>query len=290
MTNENYSVYAHVNSINGKVYIGITSMTPEQRWANGNGYRSCRHFYKAINKYGWDSFNHIVIIDGLTLEVANLVEIELIKKYSANNPTYGYNITEGGTNGKHSKESKELIRKLRKGQKLSAETKEKIRNANLGEKAYWYGKNRSDETKQKISKARKGTSMPDDVKNRISKTLKGEGCYWYGKHLSDDHKQKLRDKNIGKTIPQEVRDKISNSCMNKNGIEISQYSLEGEFIKTYLSASEASRQVDGDTSSILKCCKKQRRYAYNSQWRFTSEGIECLPPINIKKNKEDSNG
>ena len=39
-----YTVYQHKNKINGKVYIGITSQIPTQRWgANGKNYRSSPH-------------------------------------------------------------------------------------------------------------------------------------------------------------------------------------------------------------------------------------------------------
>ena len=41
-------------------------------------------FNNAINKYGWNNFKHVVLIDGLSLEMANIVEEELIKKYSSN--------------------------------------------------------------------------------------------------------------------------------------------------------------------------------------------------------------
>ena len=44
-----YTVYQHKNKINGKVYIGITSRTPEDRWgANGCNYKSSPHFYLAF--------------------------------------------------------------------------------------------------------------------------------------------------------------------------------------------------------------------------------------------------
>ena len=35
-----YKVYAHINKINGKRYIGITSKEPKSRWCHGRGYKS----------------------------------------------------------------------------------------------------------------------------------------------------------------------------------------------------------------------------------------------------------
>lgn len=54
-------VYMHVNKINSKVYVGITSKKPEERWQKGQGYNSQKYFYRAIQKYGWDSFEHIIL-------------------------------------------------------------------------------------------------------------------------------------------------------------------------------------------------------------------------------------
>ena len=65
-----YCVYVHTNKANGKRYVGITSMIPEKRWANGHGYRSNVLFYRAIQKYGWESFEHSVLFDGLTRKEA----------------------------------------------------------------------------------------------------------------------------------------------------------------------------------------------------------------------------
>ena len=77
-----YTVYQHKNKINGKVYIGITKQAPEERWNNGKKYKSSPHFYAAIQKYGWDNFEHNILFQNLTKEEACQKEQKLIQKLS----------------------------------------------------------------------------------------------------------------------------------------------------------------------------------------------------------------
>ena len=35
-----FTVYCHINKINGKKYVGITKQNPEIRWHSGNGYNN----------------------------------------------------------------------------------------------------------------------------------------------------------------------------------------------------------------------------------------------------------
>lgn len=63
-----YSVYVHRNKINGKQYFGLTKQSPEMRWKNGLGYQTQERFYRAIQKYGWDNFEHIVLYSNLISE------------------------------------------------------------------------------------------------------------------------------------------------------------------------------------------------------------------------------
>ena len=63
---ENNKLYVHINKINGKKYFGITCLNLKRRWKKGNAYKKCSYFYNAIQKYGWDNFEHIQIIDHLT--------------------------------------------------------------------------------------------------------------------------------------------------------------------------------------------------------------------------------
>nr|DAZ25536.1 MAG TPA: intron associated endonuclease [Caudoviricetes sp.] len=94
--NKKYFVYAHENKFNGKVYIGITGQDrPEQRWQNGSGYKRT-YFYNAIQKYGWDGFEHKILFSGITKEQAFDIEKRLIKELHSNEREYGYNIAEGG--------------------------------------------------------------------------------------------------------------------------------------------------------------------------------------------------
>lgn len=93
-----YCVYMHKNKINNKVYIGQTihGDNPNVRWKNGYGYQPNTYIRNAINEYGWDNFEHIVLCNNLTKEQALELEIKYIKEYNSTNREFGYNITSGG--------------------------------------------------------------------------------------------------------------------------------------------------------------------------------------------------
>ena len=84
-TNKNWVVYAHKNKINKKIYIGITGQKPERRWRNGQGYKTSTYFYNAIQKYGWDNFEHIILQFNLTQQEAEEKEKYYIQKYNTLN-------------------------------------------------------------------------------------------------------------------------------------------------------------------------------------------------------------
>ena len=226
----NYKVYKHI-SPNGKVYIGITKRNVEDRWNDGKGYKGNEHFYRAIQKYGWNNFNHEILFENLTKEEACQKEIELIAEYKSNNFEYGYNICAGGEgrlDSRQTEETKKLISEASKqhwenpkirdkiisklnGHITSEETKKKISESN---KLYWKDKEFPEETKQKISKANKGKTAwnkgmkglkrSEETKQKISNTLKG-------RHISEKQKEQISKCHKGKIISQETRDKISNS-------------------------------------------------------------------------------
>lgn len=111
-----YTVYAHVNKTNGKIYVGMTSQRVSKRWNNGGGYRRNEYFYRSIQKYGWDGFEHEILASHITKEEAENFEIKLIEKLNTTNPKFGYNITSGGEYyGNHTDETKRKISKNKLG-------------------------------------------------------------------------------------------------------------------------------------------------------------------------------
>lgn len=169
---KNYCVYMHKNKINGKVYIGLTGRKPEYRWSNGNGYKHNPYFYSAIQKYGWDGFEHKIIKDNLTEQEAQDLEVSLISKYDSTNRLYGYNVLLGGNLGTL-------------GVEMSKETRQKMSESRMGKLNHFYGKQHTDKSKEKMSIAKIGKYC-------------GENSWNYGKHVSDETKKKISDFNKGK--------------------------------------------------------------------------------------------
>ena len=189
-----YKLYVHVckekNSYdNYGVYFGITCLKTQDRWGkDGKGYKyktkngEYTHFYKAILKHGWDNFEHIVILNSISLNMANKAEEYFIKFYKSNNKKYGYNSRSGGEHSKHSLDACEKIRQFNLGKKRPQWICDKISEGikkgggRKGNKNSMYGKIFTPEHINKIKKALKGkyigVKSPSSVKIINIDTLK----------------------------------------------------------------------------------------------------------------------
>lgn len=107
----NYKVYVHVNKHNGKKYFGITRKNDvNRRWLNGFGYRKNEHFFRSIQKYGWNGFHHWILFSGIDKETACKIEQQLIAEHRTIDKRFGYNLTSGG---EHYTPSEQTLEKMR---------------------------------------------------------------------------------------------------------------------------------------------------------------------------------
>jgi group I intron endonuclease len=160
----------HINKINGKKYIGQTGQKPEDRFRrDGIGYMGSRVFYNAIQKYGWDNFEHKILFSNLTLEQANTIEQTLISVYKTTDRKYGYNLESGGKNHIVAEETKRMLSEMQKGK-------------NTGAKNPFYGQKHTEETRAKMRENHadmRGAKHPrakfteEDVKRIIDLMLNG---------------------------------------------------------------------------------------------------------------------
>lgn len=146
-----YIVYQHKNKTNGKLYVGITGQEPKDRWGRGSGYTNNTHFYRAIQKYGWDGFEHKILYEDLDLKTACKIEKALIKALDLTNPEKGYNKAKGGlgcgfSGWHHTEETKRKIGEASSSRIFTEEHKKNMSKAKSGanhpaaKKVYQYTK------------------------------------------------------------------------------------------------------------------------------------------------------
>ena len=182
MEEDNYILYMHRNKINGKVYIGQTKKKPEYRWNHGEGYKTCSYFYSAIQKYGWDNFEHIILKEHLTLEEANKNEILFIQLYDSTNPDKGYNILLGGSNAPRTEKQKEQQSIFMKDRWKNNDYRQYYSNMMI---AKWKDKN----YRKKII-----SSISGEKSHFFGSDKKGINNPMYGKHHSEESKKKISEK------------------------------------------------------------------------------------------------
>lgn len=262
----------HKNKINGKIYIGQTGTSVNKRWQNGKGYKGCLLFERAINKYGWDNFEHIIVADNLTKEESSKMEKDLIALYHSNNPQKGYNISIGGESGSV-------------GVPRSDEHRKRISEAQTG-------KVMSQETRNKISSALKGRAPSNLALQRASEThnigvvqLTKEGEY-INEYLSAAEAERLTGvdaetirlccnskrgaKSAGGFIWVNVVDYDNNKSYvykHKRHRPVVQLTKNGEYISEFSSCAEAAKSLGKDSSKhISSCLSGKQKSAYGFIW------------------------
>jgi len=184
-------IYQITNTVNGKIYIGKTVKTIEQRFKEHisvshrqTATRSNTLLSKAIRKYGTDAFTITEVESNFNSEDdLNEAEIRYISDLSPQ-----YNMTEGG----------EGI----SGHEHSSETRKKMSESHKG-------KPKSEKHKRKISESKKGRKLSEDHIRKMSESRKG-------KPKSEEHKRKMSEAFKGRKRSEETKRKISESVKRRN--------------------------------------------------------------------------
>ena len=134
-----YTVYVHKNLKNDRYYVGTTSQEPKERWDSGWGYKSQPKMWADIQNSDWNTdWCHGILgkfdnkDDALKYEAFLIAMLDSVDN--------GYNTSAYDSN--HYKKTED--------------TRNKMSESQIGEKAYWFGKHFTEEHKKKISESRIG--------------------------------------------------------------------------------------------------------------------------------------
>ena len=155
MISSNPGIYMLKNKIGGLEYIGQATNLKRRINRYKNNSDDNRYISNSIRYYGWDNFEVIILHENVPLKDLNWLEKQCIWTFNTLEPN-GYNLKDGGDSG---------------GLVTSEKTKQKMRDAKLGEKNPNYGKSRSEDTKKKISKSLKGYKQS---KETVEKQIKAK--------------------------------------------------------------------------------------------------------------------
>lgn len=248
-----WCVYCHTNKINNKKYFGITSKPVKERWKNGNGYCDQIVFWRAICKYTWDGFIHEIIADNLTEEEAKEKEIGLIALYKTNcsrykNPTFGYNMTDGGDG---TKGHNPYANKTEEEMRLISEKKSKSLS---GQNNGMYGRYGP------LNPAYGVRRFGQDNPNYGNHKLAGANNPMYGRPVSDETREKQRQAKLGKKASEATKRKQSEKRKGyNNGRANAVYCIELDEI--FWGQHGASEKYGINRCCIGDCCRGKQKTA-----------------------------
>lgn len=174
-------IYKITNILNGKVYIGQTIRTLEERWISHLSKHSrCRAIKSAIDKHGAENFIIEQIDTARDLTDLNKKEEFWVDKLNTLSPS-GYNLKTGGDQPRMSEESLKKASESKKGikpwntglDKTDPRVAKYIRygaETHSYGKSYRKGKKASEETRRKISEGQRGRRLSEDTKKKMSES------------------------------------------------------------------------------------------------------------------------
>lgn len=136
------------------------------------------------------------------------------------------------------------------------------------------------------------TGLSEDDANRMEEKLindydltnpkNGYNLHTGGLHhkSSDDTRRKISESRKGRYGGKDnpfFGKKHSEETLKQMRKQVEKYSLDGEYIETYLSVKDAAKSVGADSSEIVKVCKGKRKVCAGFQWKYSDDDKIILP-------------
>lgn len=253
-----YTVYMHI-APNGKRYIGITSQQPEVRWKNGHGYADNPYFFGAIQKYGWENFEHTIVATGLKKECAEEMEISLISAFRSSDRNTGYNIAPGGCINTHAEETREKIKRAAARTWADDRKREKLCEAMRGVK-------RSETARANISKAQRIRFQNPEERAKISAVQIGKTRTEAAKKKTSESLKKYYESPENR----EAHRKAHEGVNRKNRARAVVCIETGEFFEAVC---DAEQKFGIDHRNIVAVCRGKRKHAGGYSWRYAQDEV-----------------
>lgn len=254
----------------GRSYIGQTTQPIEERFKQHQKPSSdCVLISNAIQKYGWENMakEWYEVPDEYLNEHEELM-VEVLGTLAPD----GYNLRKGGECSKMSDIVREKMSKSHKGKTIPEEVKQKISQAQIGDKNSFYGMFHTPEAKQKMSESHLGMTHTLEARQRMSESQTGEKNPMYGKTHTLEARQRMSETRKGRTHPEEVKQKMSESKKGANhhaSKRVYQYEPDGTYIDDFGSSGEAARSLGKNTTAgILRCTNGKQKTAYGFFWSY----------------------
>jgi len=195
-------VYLTTNTVNGKKYVGVHKSSCFDESYKGSG----KILWRAINKYGWDNFETVIIKWCFSKEELFESEIEEINKRDAVQSSEYYNVMPGGHGGDNKtmlspEEHQEFVDKIIKSKDRPRTEKEIAHMKSLIESQK--GKPRSEECKRKSRESNLGQVRSEEAKRHMSENhadFNGDKNPFYNKHHTEETRKKISQNRTGKGL------------------------------------------------------------------------------------------
>lgn len=215
-------IYKATNLINGKIYIGQTTVGLKKRKLRHleENKRDKGIFKKALKKYGDDNFKWEIIDKANNIEELNEKEIFWIKHHKSMYNEYGYNLRIGGSRGTFNEATRKKMSEIGKqrakepNERKRLQEMRKLSNGFKGWRHLAEAKQKMSEKKKNIPSWNKDLKLSEEHKNNLSKSHIGKSSWNKGIPCRYETKKKLTLNSPHRKISQSIAYRLK--FINKN--------------------------------------------------------------------------